>query len=103
MKSKTNNQGDRITPIALFFVVFPAIATIFEFINTLSETIGECQLHDTWYIYIPISGMIELCFLCAITAAQYFFAERIARWKGWCEAKVCSGIEIALLLYALIT
>jgi nitric oxide reductase large subunit len=97
-----NKQGDRITPIALFCIAFPAFASFYEFANVLSELLPECYFNG-WILHIPIEGIWELLMLFVITACQYWFADRIAHWKGWSQPKICSGIELLVLLIVAIT
>jgi hypothetical protein len=99
---KLNNTGDRITPIALFFVMFPVIASLWEFSNVLQELIPECHLNG-WIMHIPLAGLIELLTLVVVTASQYLLADKIAHWKGWSQPTVCTGIEVFLLLSVALT
>ncbi len=102
MKLKQNNTGDRITPIALFFVMFPLLATLFEFANVMTELLPECRLNG-WILHIPLQGLIELLVLVIVTASQYLLADKIAHWKGWSQPTVCTGIEVILLLSVALT
>lgn len=99
---KLNNTGDRITPIALIFVMFPLLATLFEFTNVILEVVPECHLSG-WILHVPLMGIAKLLTLVCITGGQYFLADRIAHWKGWSQPTVCTGIEVFLLLSVALT
>jgi hypothetical protein len=97
-----NNLGDRITPIALFFVLFPILATLWEVTSILQEIVQESHING-WIVHLPVIELFRLMILAVITKTQYNWASKIASWKGWKEHNVCSAIEAVLLFIVAVT
>jgi hypothetical protein len=97
-----NKQGDRITPIALFSVLFPILATLWEVTAILQQMVQEFHVNG-WMVHLPIIELFRLMILAAVTKTQYKWASKIARRKGWKEHNVCSAIEVILLFFVAAT
>lgn len=82
--------------------VFPLVASLWEVWDAIAE-IAETSHINGWLIHIPITGMLYFMLVVGLTLGQYALANSIAQKGGWCSHKVNSGLELAMLAYALFT
>lgn len=86
----------------ILLAVFPLVASAWELLDAIFEVAGTSHING-WIIHVPVTGMLYFMLVVGLTLGQYALANSIAQKGGWCSHKVNSGLELAMLAYALFT